>query len=137
MRAIGEHMTKMRVTDVAGHLNALHAVAVIDMIGDNAGIDWFGKARPSRSALELALRIEEFGVARPARIATGRKQAAHLAGKWSLGAFEPHHVKTVLPENLTPLLIAFLDPPGRRMVALARKPDDVSPVQWLSLPLPK
>src|SRR6186997_303947 len=128
-RPVGKHVAQVRVADVAGRLDALHAVAFVEVISDDALLERLREARPTRAAVELARRVEQRRAAADAVVAAGREQRAHLGAEGPLGAFLARDLVLLGRELRSPLGVTLLDAARRRLVALARNLDDVLPTQ--------
>src|SRR5687767_7709009 len=122
-RPVGKHVTQVRVADVAGRLDALHAVARVEVVRDDASLERLREARPARAAVELARRVEQRRAAADAVVASGREQRAHLGAEGPLGAFLARDLILLVRKLRPPFGIALLDAARRRLVARARELD--------------
>ena len=57
--AIGEHMTKMRITTAASHLDPDHSMASILDFDEVCTIEWFKEAGPAASGIKLRVRLKK------------------------------------------------------------------------------
>src|SRR5688572_16353092 len=128
-RAIGKHVSQMRVANVAQRLHALHAVALVEVIRDDARLERLREARPTRAAVELARRVEQRRVAADAVVTPRREQRAQLRAERPLGALLPGDLIFLGRELRAPFGVVLLDAARRRLVAGASELDDMLPAQ--------
>src|SRR5262245_57636798 len=134
-RPVGEHVAQMGVADVASRLDALHAVALVEVVRDDAFLERLREARPTRAAVEFARRVEQRRAAADAVVAARREQPAHLGAEGPLGAFLARDLILLGRELGFPLCVALLDATRRWLVARARQLDNVLPAElaWAGL----
>ena len=120
-------MPEVPVADLAGGLDARHAMAVVGVVPDQPGCHRRGEAGPSRMAVVFASRVEQQRPATRAGVAAGFEQAAHRRAVRRLGALAAQHPERLRIERGTPGGLVARVAPRRRRIALARPVQHVAP----------
>src|SRR5438270_7065572 len=110
-------MTEMTAARCAGHLDAVHAVAVVVVQLDIRPVARLGKARPASPGIELRLRREQLRAAAGAAVDAAPLLVHVLSRKRAFGPLSAQHLVLRRGERLSPLALALRDP---RAVDLVR-----------------
>ncbi len=111
-------MAEVSITDIAGHLDSVHAVAGILMIGHDPWRDRLRETRPPRMALILGRRIKELCAATQALVPTRFKQLAELRAVGPFGPLQTGDPKLPVGQQFAPLRLGLLDTKGRGRIAV-------------------
>ena len=128
-------MPQMRVTNIAGRLDPVHAMARVTVIRNDIARNWLGKARPAGSTVELGARIKEVGPAIAAPVEAGLEQAAHFTAEWPFRALEAGYKESLRLKKGPPLLFSLLNTPGWLQIPVVRLLDNLIPIHWYLPPI--
>src|ERR1700752_1947073 len=105
LRAVVEHVAQVRAAVVAAHLDAHHAMALVDDTLDHFAVDRLEVARPAAPGVELRVRLEQRSSAADAVVLAGVPVIPVLAAEGPFGGgmarhFELHGVELGPPFGL-------------------------------------
>src|SRR4051794_14877416 len=109
VRPVGEHVAEVRVAGRAAHLDPAHPVGLVDLDLDRVLLGRLEEARPPGAGVELGLRAEELGAARPALEDAVLLHVVQVARPGRLGGRAPEDRVAVGVELLPPLLVCLAD----------------------------
>ena len=124
-------MPEMGIADITRGLDPVHAVTVVQVIGDHARYHGLGKTGPAGMAFKLARGIEEYRAATETLIPSWLKQLAHLRTMGSLGPIQTCNAELLVGEQFAPLGIRLLDTAWRRGIAVDGPALHIAPIVGL------
>ena len=129
LRAVGEDVAEVGIADGTGGFDALHAVAGVEDVIDEAGRDGLGEAGPAAATVEFGLRVKQWFAAADASVAAGFENRAHRRTEGAFGAFLAGDVELFRRQHFLPVSGAALVAARRQRVAVADDLDDAVPGQ--------